>query len=42
VNGIFRLRADGTNERGLAVATIRDKKVVIIDPAPTRFGGAGS
>ncbi|MEP2531843.1 penicillin-binding protein activator [Shimia sp.] len=41
VNGIFRLRADGTNERGLAVATIRDKKVVIIDPAPSRFGGAG-
>ena len=41
VNGIFRLRADGTNERGLAVATIRDKKVEIIDPAPTRFGGAG-
>ncbi|KPA21731.1 hypothetical protein shim_24380 [Shimia sp. SK013] len=41
VNGIFRLRADGTNERGLAVATIRDKKVVIIDPAPQRFGGAG-
>jgi hypothetical protein len=42
VNGIFRLRTDGTNERGLAVATIRDKKVVIIDPAPIRFGGAGS
>lgn len=41
VNGIFRLRADGTNERGLAVATIRDRKVVIIDPAPQRFGGAG-
>ncbi len=41
VNGIFRLRADGTNERGLAVATIRDKKVVIIDPAPLRFGGTG-
>lgn len=41
VNGIFRLRADGTNERGLAVATIRDKKVVIIDPAPQSFGGAG-
>ncbi|MBO9396452.1 penicillin-binding protein activator [Shimia sp. R9_2] len=41
VNGIFRLRTDGTNERGLAVATIRDKKVVIIDPAPTRFAGAG-
>ncbi|SHH31661.1 penicillin-binding protein activator [Cognatishimia maritima] len=41
VNGIFRLRADGTNERGLAVATVRDKQVVIIDPAPRSFGGAG-
>lgn len=41
VNGIFRLRADGTNQRGLAVATIRDKQVVIIDPAPRSFGGAG-
>ncbi len=41
VNGIFRLRSDGTNERGLAVATVRDRKVVIIDPAPSRFGGAG-
>ncbi|MEQ9694289.1 penicillin-binding protein activator [Shimia sp. SDUM112013] len=41
VNGIFRLHADGTNERGLAVATVRDKKVVVIDPAPTSFGGIG-
>lgn len=39
--GIFRLRADGTNERGLAVATIRNKQVVVIDPAPRAFGGAG-
>ncbi len=39
--GIFRLRADGTNERGLAVAQIRDKQVVVIDPAPRAFGGAG-
>ncbi len=42
VNGIFRLRADGTNERGLAVAQIRNNQVVVIDPAPRRFGGAGS
>ncbi|UZD90123.1 penicillin-binding protein activator [Cognatishimia activa] len=42
VNGAFRLRADGTNERGLAVATIREKQVVIIDPAPRSFGGPGS
>lgn len=41
VGGIFRLRSDGTNERGLAVATIQDKQVVIIDPAPTSFTGAG-
>ena len=41
VNGIFRLRADGTNERGLAVATVQDRQVVVIDPAPRRFGGAG-
>lgn len=40
--GIFRLRSDGTNERGLAVATIRNKQVVVIDPAPRAFGGAGS
>ncbi|WP_425043301.1 penicillin-binding protein activator [Primorskyibacter sp. S87] len=41
VGGIFRLRADGTNERGLAVATIQDKQVVVIDPAPQSFSGAG-
>lgn len=39
--GIFRLRPDGTNERGLAVATIRNRQVVVIDPAPRAFGGAG-
>jgi hypothetical protein len=41
VNGIFRLRGDGTNERGLAVAEIRNNEVVVIDPAPRRFGSAG-
>ncbi|MEO0831083.1 MAG: ABC transporter substrate-binding protein, partial [Pseudomonadota bacterium] len=41
-SGIFRLRNDGTNQRGLAVAEIRNKKVVYIDPAPRAFGGAGS
>lgn len=41
VGGVFRLRPDGTNERGLAVAMIRDKQVVIIDPAPSKFAGAG-
>jgi hypothetical protein len=41
VNGIFRLRSDGTNERGLAVAQIRNNQVVIVDAAPRSFGGAG-
>ncbi|WP_299208363.1 penicillin-binding protein activator [uncultured Tateyamaria sp.] len=40
-SGIFRLRPDGTNERGLAIATVRDNKVVVIDAAPRGFGGAG-
>ncbi|MCX7567789.1 penicillin-binding protein activator [Sulfitobacter sp. F26169L] len=40
-NGIFRLRANGTNERGLAVATIRNKQVVLLEAAPRAFGGAG-
>jgi len=39
--GIFRLRRDGTNERGLAVAAIRNKAVTIVERAPTAFGGAG-
>lgn len=42
VNGIFRLRSDGTNERGLAIAQIRDNQLVVIDAAPRSFGGAGS
>jgi hypothetical protein len=42
VNGIFRLLPDGTNERGLAVAVIRDNAVVILDAAPRSFAGSGS
>ncbi len=41
VNGVFRLRGDGTNERGLAIAKIQNSQVVVIDPAPRSFGGAG-
>ncbi|WP_282021626.1 penicillin-binding protein activator [Ruegeria faecimaris] len=41
VGGIFRLRPNGTNERGLAIATIQNKQVVVIDPAPQSFSGAG-
>ena len=41
VGGVFRLRPDGTIQRGLAVATIRGNQVVILDPAPRGFGGVG-
>lgn len=41
VNGVFRLRSDGSNERGLAIAEIRNGQAVIIDAAPRSFGGVG-
>lgn len=41
ITGAFRLRRDGTNERALAVATIRGGQVVVLEPAPSSFGGAG-
>lgn len=41
VSGVFRFRPDGTNQRGLAIATIRNQKVVILENAPQSFGGAG-
>ncbi|KIN74831.1 penicillin-binding protein activator [Sulfitobacter guttiformis] len=40
-SGIFRLRSDGSNDRGLAVATVRNNQVVLLEAAPTAFGGAG-
>lgn len=41
VSGVFRFLANGTNERGLAIAAIRDNQVVVIDSAPRNFGHAG-
>jgi len=40
-NGIFRLRGNGTTERGLAIAQIQNQEIVVIDPAPRSFAGAG-
>ena len=37
VQGVFRLRTDGTNERALAVARISQTKVQVISAAPRRF-----
>ncbi|KPP84205.1 MAG: amino acid/amide ABC transporter substrate-binding protein, HAAT family [Rhodobacteraceae bacterium HLUCCA08] len=39
--GPFRLLSDGTNQRALAVARVQNNQVVIVDPAPRSFGGAG-
>lgn len=37
VNGIVRLRRDGSNERGLAVAMIRDERMSVLSAAPRSF-----
>lgn len=42
VNGVFRLMPDGTNQRGLAVATIRNNELHILEAAPRSFAGSGS
>ena len=39
--GVFRLLPDGTNQRALAVATIQNNQVVILEQAPRSFGGPG-
>lgn len=41
VNGIFRLRSDGHNERGLAIAQIKGGQATIINSAPRSFAGPG-
>ncbi|MEJ6403934.1 penicillin-binding protein activator [Yoonia sp. 2307UL14-13] len=40
-SGAFRLLRNGLNERALAVATIQNNQVVILEQAPRNFGGFG-
>lgn len=40
-SGIFRFLSNGTNQRGLAVAQVQNNQVVVLEPAPRSFGGAG-
>jgi branched-chain amino acid transport system substrate-binding protein len=42
INGLFRFRADGTNERGLAVLRVTPSGGQIISPAPRSFGASGT
>lgn len=39
--GVFRLLSDGSNQRALAVASVQDKQMVILDPAPNSLDGSG-
>ncbi len=41
VTGVFRFLPNGTNQRGLAVAEVRNAAAVTVDPAPRSFGRAG-
>ena len=41
VYGAFRFLQNGSNERALAVATIQNNQVVVVDAAPRSFGGIG-
>lgn len=40
-NGVFRFRSDGTNERALAIAEIRNFRAEIVSEAPRSFGFPG-
>jgi ABC-type branched-subunit amino acid transport system substrate-binding protein len=42
VNGIFRFKADGTSERGLAVLEVTSTGPLVVSPAPTTFLGKNS
>jgi ABC-type branched-subunit amino acid transport system substrate-binding protein len=42
IDGLFRFRADGTNQRGLAVMKVSPSGGQVISPAPKAFGGSGT
>jgi ABC-type branched-subunit amino acid transport system substrate-binding protein len=41
IDGLFRFRPDGTNERGLAVLRVTPSGAQTISPAPRSFGASG-
>lgn len=41
VNGVFRFKTNGTNERALAVMQVDSGEADMLDPAPRNFGGLG-
>ena len=41
IDGLFRFRSDGTNQRGLAVLRVTPAGGQVIAPPPRAFGGSG-
>ncbi|HKM87049.1 MAG TPA: penicillin-binding protein activator [Xanthobacteraceae bacterium] len=41
IDGLFRFRPDGTNERGLAVMRVTPSGAQVVSPAPKSFGASG-
>jgi ABC-type branched-subunit amino acid transport system substrate-binding protein len=42
IDGLFRFRPDGTNQRGLAVLRVTTNGGQVVAPAPRAFGGSGT
>lgn len=42
IDGVFRFKADGTNERGLAVLRVAPNDGQVVSPAPKSFGSSGT
>jgi len=42
IDGVFRFRADGTNQRGLAVLKVTPSGGQVVSPAPRSFNGSGT
>jgi hypothetical protein len=42
IDGLFRFRSDGTNERGLAVMRVTPNGGQVISPPPRAFGGSAT
>jgi hypothetical protein len=42
IDGLFRFRPDGTNQRGLAVLRVTSTGGQMISPPPKSFGASGT
>jgi branched-chain amino acid transport system substrate-binding protein len=42
IDGVFRFKQDGTNERGLAVLRVGPSGGQVVSPAPKSFGASGT